>query len=519
MNSMDWKAQIGQRLVGGFPGTELSDDFIRLVKEYKVGNVILFQRNVESRTQLRRLCDSIQKLVMEETGHPAFITIDQEGGVVTRLPKECCNVMGAMAVTATGDSKNAEILAKITARELKSLGVNFNLAPVMDVNNNPKNPVIGVRSYSDTAKDVIEYGVSALKGYQESDLLACAKHFPGHGDTTVDSHIGLPVIDKSLEELEELELSTFKAVIEHGILAVMTSHILFPKLEPNHVPCTMSRRMITGILKEQIGFEGLVLSDCMEMDAIRKYYGTANGVVEAMAAGVDLVLVSHTAQLLEEGILAVYKALEEERLSKQEMEKSAAKIIAYKQKYIDLSVLPEDCSEEDKRIEKEIRRTSITLTQGSMFELGEHPLFTGCGGYLATQVSNKEKNPETFAGYMEKKLGGVGIEMSKNPSETEINIAVDAAKKADSIILCTYNGHLQSGQLKLLQELSKLPKPMAVIALRNPYDLADLPEHVTGIAAWDNSVMTLELLEELFRGGYEPRGKLPIRLIRDLKMD
>ena len=330
---MDLREQIGQRLVIGFPGTELDPEFKRLVKEYKIGNVILFQRNLKSMEQVKALCADIQELVRRETGHDAFITIDQEGGKVTRLPGDGCNVPGAMATAATGEVENAEILAHITAKELKAVGVNFNLAPCMDINNNPENPVIGVRSYGDTAETVAAYGTAAFRGYRKGGVLSCAKHFPGHGDTAVDSHVGLPVIDKTMEELEALELKPFRAAMEAGIPAVMGSHILFPKLEPDNVPCTMSRRIITGVLKDRLGFPGLVVSDCMEMDAIKKYYGTVKGVVSAMAAGVDMVLVCHTAALQEESARAVLQAVEEGRLSGEEMRISAEKVVRLKEEY------------------------------------------------------------------------------------------------------------------------------------------------------------------------------------------
>lgn len=510
--NMDWKVQAGQRLVGGFPGKEISSEFIRLVKKYKIGNVILFEHNVENASQLKRLCREIQELVRKETGHSAFITIDQEGGVVTRLPGSCCNVPGAMAVAAVGDPENAGILAAVTAKELKSLGVNFNLAPVMDVNNNPQNPVIGVRSYSDRADIAAEYGVAALKSYQREKFLACAKHFPGHGDTAVDSHLGLPVIEKTLEELEALELKPFRAVIENGIEAVMTSHILFPKLEPEKIPCTMSRRIITGILKERLGFNGLVLSDCMEMDAIGKHYGTAKGVAAAMAAGVDLVFVSHTAELLEKGVREVYRAVEEGRISLEEMRASAEKIIACKEKYVDHFAFGEGCSPEDKKKEREIRGKSFVLVKGSLFPVGKNTFFTGCPGFRATLASSEETGAVSFAEYMADKFGGRGLSASKNPEEKEIGEILSASEGADNIVISTYNGHLQPGQMKLIRALSAKGLPVLAVALRNPYDLAKLPENAAGIAAWDNSVETLELLAEVLGGKRLPEGRLPVRL-------
>ena len=509
---MDIKYLVGQRLVCGFEGTEMSQDFIRLVKEYKLGNVILFQRNIESMAQVKQLCADIQRLVKKETGHYAFIAIDQEGGAVTRLSKDACNVPGAMAVAATGNPKNAEVLAEITANEMKYLGINFNLALVMDVNNNPNNPIIGVRSYGDTAETVMKYGVAALQGYQKEKVLCCAKHFPGHGDTAVDSHLGLPIIDKTLEELEKMELVPFRAVIENGIPAVMSSHILFPKLEPDNVPCTMSKRIITGILKERIGFQGLVLSDCVEMDAIRKYYGTSKGIVAAMSAGVDMVFVSHTAEVQEKGFQAVYKAIEDKELSLEEMQKVAEKIISYKEKYISFAQTDMGCSEEQRQMEREIRRKSITMTQGNIFLLGKKPFFTGCVNYRATQAANEEDMQETFVEYMIKMFEGRGFATSKNPDQEEIKKVIEMAGESTSVIIGTNNGHLQSGQKALIKAVSKVNIPVMVIAMGNPYDLEGLPENITGIAAWDNSIMTLELLVEMLQGKWEPEGKLPIHL-------
>lgn len=509
---MDLKYLVGQRLVCGFEGTEMSQDFIRLVKEYGLGNVILFQRNIESMTQVKKLCADIQRLVKKETGHYAFIAIDQEGGTVTRLSKDACNVPGAMAVAATGNPKNAEVLAEITANELKYLGINFNLAPVMDVNNNPNNPIIGVRSYGDTAETVMKYGVAALQGYQKEKVLCCAKHFPGHGDTAVDSHLGLPIIDKTLEELEKMELVPFRAVIENGIPAVMSSHILFPKLEPDNVPCTMSKRIITGILKQRIGFQGLVLSDCVEMDAIRKYYGTSKGIVAAMSAGVDMVFVSHTAEVQEKGFQAVYKAIEDKELSLEEMQRVADKIISFKEKYISFDQVDVGCSEEQRQKEREIRRKSIAMTQGKIFPLGNRPFFTGCVNYRATQAANEEEMQETFVEYMIKMFEGRGFATSKNPDQEEIKKVIEMAGESTSVIIGTNNGHLQSGQKALIKALSGADIPVMVIAMGNPYDLEGLSKNVTGIAAWDNSLMTLELLVEMLQGKWVPEGKLPIHL-------
>lgn len=251
MMEMTLKQKIGQMMVAGFPAGELSEEMIGLVREYKVGNVILFSHNIESRDQLRVLCDSIQKLVKEETGEYAFITIDQEGGVVRRLPEGSVNIPGAMALAQTGDKENAYEAALLTGQELRELGINFNLAPVLDINNNPDNPVIGVRSFGPNSAIVTEYGCEMVKGYLDSGIMCSVKHFPGHGDTAVDSHLSLPCIGKSYEELEKEELIPFKEAFRRGAPAVTLAHILFPRIEKENLPVTMSETMIQGILRKK----------------------------------------------------------------------------------------------------------------------------------------------------------------------------------------------------------------------------------------------------------------------------
>ena len=178
------------------------------------------------------------QLVEEETGLPPFITIDQEGGVVTRFPDDMANIPGAMALASSGDEKNAYLASQITAAELAELGVNFNLAPVLDVNTNPENPAIGVRSYGDSPETVIRFANAAIRGYHNTGILCCGKHFPGHGSTSVDSHLALPMVDRSYEQLKKEDFAPFAAAVKAGIQALMTTHILFPQLEDQRLPAT-----------------------------------------------------------------------------------------------------------------------------------------------------------------------------------------------------------------------------------------------------------------------------------------
>jgi len=505
------RQMLGQKLVFGFHGTALPEEFKELLREYKIGNVILFLRNVESAAQVRRLCAEIQRLVRQETGYPAFIMIDQEGGMVSRLPRDAVNVPGAMAVAATGKPENARLASEITVRQLRGLGVNFNLAPVMDVNSNPQNPVIGNRSYGDKAEQVAAFGTAAIAPYEGSGVLCCAKHFPGHGDTAVDSHLGLPRVDKTAEELEQLELIPFRAAAEAGVSAMMMSHVMFPHIEPEQVPCTMSRRMVTGLLKGKLGFRGLILTDCMQMGAIQDFFGTAAGVVASLKAGVDLAEISSSLELEREAAQAVMRAAEAGEFDMDELRESAEKILRFKERAL-TGPVPEECGlASDRRAVQAMMRQAVSCLGGSAFPADEHTFFCGCADYRASGVGNDNGDSTSFAGVMSRAFGARGLVTAKDPDDAQIRQAVEAAAGAEKIVLATCNAHLFRGQLALARALAALGRPMAVIALRNPYDLAALPDSVWKIAAYDYSAPAFGALEEVLRGGSAP-GVCPVRL-------
>lgn len=518
MQELSLRAQIGQRLAAGFPGTEPDEDFLRLVREYKVGNVILFRHNIVDEAQLARLCARLRAEIEQATGFPPFLTIDQEGGVVTRLPDEATNIPGAMALAATGDPENAYRMGLLTAAQLRRCHINFNLAPDMDVNSNPDNPVIGVRSFGDDPQEVAKYGTAMLKGLLDGGVYACLKHFPGHGDTAVDSHIGLPCVDKTFEQLEQLELVPFKAGIAAGAPAVMTTHILFPRLEPKRIPATMSRAIMTGVLRNILGFDGLVISDCMEMQAIQSYYGTVNGVLAAMGAGVDLVFISHTPSLAMEAVEKAEAAVREGALDAGEMEAAAERVLVHKRRCEAMrpQSLPDDktCRELVRAV-RERTITAVRLPAGGMPPLGADPLFLGCPDYRSTLVSNSGFHDFTFAGELQKRAGrGAALVTSKDPEDGEIASAVQKAKRHSSLVLGLYNGHILKGQLRLAAALAGTGLPMIAVALRNPYDLAELPAHVAALAAWEYTRPVFDALWPVIAGQKAPTGKLPLHRLK-----
>src|SRR5256886_2189163 len=280
-NGMTLEEQIGQALMVGFWGHTPSQDIIDLISRYHIGNVILFSRNIGNTRQVLELTQSLQRIA-KEAGHPypLLIAIDQENGIVQRLGEAATIYPGNMALGAIGSDEIAYEVALAAGRELQALGINMNLAPVVDVNNNPANPVIGVRSFGEDPRLVARLAAAAVKGYRAAGVISDLKHFPGHGDTAVDSHLALPTISSTLEQLEALELVPFKSGMKVGAESGMIAHIALPSLaEKDTFPATPSPSIVQGLLREQLDFKGVILSDCMEMRAISDTFGTERAAV------------------------------------------------------------------------------------------------------------------------------------------------------------------------------------------------------------------------------------------------
>lgn len=254
LNEMTLKEKLGQLLFIGFAGHEYNDHLRKIIEEYKVGNIILFTRNIDNLDQLSKLNRSLHEKIYQSTGVMPLISIDQEGGIVTRIQNTATFAPGAMTISAT-NSDNAYKVGQVLGEELSYLGINMNLAPTLDVNNNPNNPVIGVRSFGDDPKRVSEFGLNIIKGIQSKGVIATAKHFPGHGDVEVDSHLGLPVVDHDKERLDQVELYPFKKVINE-VDAIMSAHIFFKAYEKESLPATLSRKVLTDLLRNKLGFNG-----------------------------------------------------------------------------------------------------------------------------------------------------------------------------------------------------------------------------------------------------------------------
>jgi len=283
--------KIGRLFMAGMPGPELDGDTEALIRNHCLGGVILFARNIENPIQLASLCHSLQETAMKQHGIPLFLAIDQEGGRVARLKEPFTLFPGNSAIG--NDSKpvdRANEFGVTTAKEMALVGLNMDMAPVVDVRWGEPERHLDGRIFSDDPEKVALLGQSVVKSLQENGIMAVAKHFPGLGRATLDPHHHLPTIDANIGEIEDINLPPFRAVIEQGVSAVMTSHAIYPALDPVN-PGTLSKRIVTGLLRKKLGFEGLIITDDLEMGAIKKGWGVARGAVAAFEAGSDLLLI------------------------------------------------------------------------------------------------------------------------------------------------------------------------------------------------------------------------------------
>jgi len=311
------RRQIGQLLIAGFDGHQIPAELRALAREFGLGGVILFARNVAEPEQVAEVAFEASQLVPDL---PLWVSIDQEGGRVARLKAPFTEWPPMATLGRAGDDKLAERFARALAAELKAVGVTLDYAPVLDIHTNPKNPVIGDRALADKAADVARLGAAIVQTLQREGIAACGKHFPGHGDTSTDSHFELPLVEHPPERLREVEFAPFRAAIAAGVATIMTAHVLVPSLDEQR-PATLSKRVVTGILRHELHYDGVILSDDLEMKAIAKEYAVPAAAVMAIEAGCDGMLIcsgDHATQAA--SLEALIHAVEEDRLGMTRVE-------------------------------------------------------------------------------------------------------------------------------------------------------------------------------------------------------
>lgn len=539
-DGMTLDQQIGQAFMVGFYGATPSSDLLDLIEQRQVGGVILFSRNVRDAAQTQALTTALQAHA-RTAGHryPLLIATDQENGLVRRFGAAITSFPGAMALGATGSEPLAREVAEATGQELRALGVNMNLAPVADVNNNPANPVIGVRSFGDDPELVARLVAATVEGYHAAEVIATLKHFPGHGDTTTDSHLALPLVPHTLERLMQIELPPFRRGIAAGADAIMTAHLALPRFATGAtadaaMPATLSANVIQGLLRELLGFTGVIMTDCLEMQAIAEGVGVAAGAVVALRAGVDLVLVSHRADRQRAAIAAVGAAIETGELAAMALQQAAERVLRMKARYLTWDSLPTPaaldtiCGPGRRRLRDVAYAQATTLVRDEegliparMAPTARILVISSQGGSVSQAVDLAYSDEELVASVRRYHANVSGVFFAPGASADEREQLYAAISAADLIILPTFNLAHDPQRLAALRTLlsaTSIGRRVIGLAIGAPYDAVAFPTISTYLATYEYTPPALGAAVDVLFGAALPQGRVPVTLSRGATM-
>ncbi|MER5675585.1 MULTISPECIES: glycoside hydrolase family 3 protein [Streptomyces] len=504
-------------------------DAAELISTYHVGGIIYFAwaHNTRDPHQIADLSNGIQRAGLAgRTPLPLLVSTDQEHGIVCRVGEPATLLPGAMALGAGGSRSDARTAGRIAGAELAALGINQNYAPDADVNVNPANPVIGVRSFGSDPESVAGMVAAQVKGYQSSGIASTAKHFPGHGDTSTDSHTGLPVIRHTREQWAELDAPPFRAAVAAGIDSIMTAHIVVPALDPSEDPATLSHPILTGILREELGYDGVVVTDALGMEGVRTKYGDERVPVLALLAGVDQLLNPPDLKVAWNAVLGAVRSGE---ISEARIEESILRILRLKTRLglfrdpyvthrgVDRTVGVRSHLATADRIAE--RTTTLLANTGSLLPLSRrsHRNLLVVGADPASPSGTTGPPTTTLAGAFEE-LGFAATALSTGtaPTQAKIAEAVAAAAGKDAVVVGTYNVSATSSQRTLVSALAATGVPVITVAIRNPYDIAQLAGtgYAASLAAYSWTDVELRAAARVIAGRARPEGRLPVPVQR-----
>ncbi|MCE7791107.1 glycoside hydrolase family 3 C-terminal domain-containing protein [Salipaludibacillus sp. CUR1] len=533
INNMTLEEKVGQMLMPDFRNwngenvTEMLPEIEQLVKDYHLGGVILFRENVVTTEQTAELVAAYQEAA-EKFG--LLMTIDQEGGIVTRL-QSGTDFPGNMALGATRSEGLSYDVGHAIGEELNSLGINMNLAPVLDVNNNPDNPVIGVRSFGEDPDLVGELGVAYTKGLQDTGVAATAKHFPGHGDTDVDSHLGLPEVPHDIDRLFEVELSPFQQAMDADIDAIMTAHVTFPKIDATKVisektgqeialPATLSHTVLTDLMRGEMNYEGVIITDAMNMQAISDHFGPVDAAIRTVKAGSDIVLMPVGLEDVAKGLL---DAVEAGEISEERVEASVERILTLK---VNRGIIKEESpqplndkitnaqavvgSDDHKMTEREVAEKSVTLVKNDgvlPLEPAEENIVVIGGSY----ISSLGQAVQTYR---------PDAEVIRASSSAAITDAQwNQIRQADKVIVGTTTATVgqraaSSAQMAMVRNIAdETDAPLIAIGIRNPYDVMAYHNEVDAyVAQYGFREASFAASAATLFGENAPSGQLPVTI-------
>ena len=522
--AMTLEQKVGQVMMIGLdpdkgrPYTALTPDVRRLIQELHIGGIIYFERNVDTPAALAELSAGLQDAAQQNGDPGLIISIDQEGGRVTRLRESrgFTEFPGAMAIAATGEVAIARQVGQMIADELLAVGINMDLAPDLDVNNNPNNPVIGIRSFGSDPDRVAAYGVAFAAGLQSAGVLAVGKHFPGHGDTGTDSHSTLPTVSHDRQRLQAVEFVPFKAAmrLDPPIAGIMSAHITFPAIDPTPGrAATLSPGVLTDLLRTELGYDGLALTDSLEMGALATTgYPVPIAAATSLKAGADMLLISHGFEIHRQAHAMVVDWVRRGEIPEARLDQAVGRVLAAKQR---LGLLPAERGQpsvvsdqlaviggtEHKALSRQVAAQAVTLLRDDAQLIP-----------LPPDARPMVVEPPAAAGFG-KALGiGLVFTVGANPTAAEIQTVVGSARDGRTVIVATADVAQNRGQARLVEALMDGKIPTIVIATRSPYDLLAFPQAPTYLAIYGANPPMLDALAAVLHGQAKPVGKLPVEL-------
>lgn len=502
--------KVGQMMAVGFDGLTAPDYLLDWVSAGRVGTVILFARNIESPAQVAALTQSLH----DAAKLPLLISIDQEGGTVARLRDGFSESPGALALSSIREGREVATrqVFNVLGAEMASLGINWAYAPVVDLIYNADNPTVGTRSFGTDPHHVGRMASEAVIGLQERGVAACAKHFPGLGDTAIDTHLALPRLNTPLEHLLEVDLLPYRAVIRTEIASIMTTHTIFTTLDAEH-PATLSEVIVRRLLREELRFDGVVSSDCMEMKAIDDYYGVDESARRAVLAGIDVILFSHTPEKQSRAYDALLQAVKSGDIPEVLINQANARIQTFKARFPVSIIDPAQVNTiAAYDVTHQAALNAITDAHANFMPIQPHQrvVLVEFVARVDSLVQEQTHGSQLGALLCERLPNARTLILPPRPTDDEIH-AINL-QDADVLILATRNAHLNPAQSAALTALSASVPHVVLLALRNPYDAVLLPQ-VQVLCTCGDSLPSLRGVVQVIMGDYPASGTLPVEVV------
>jgi len=522
VKTMTLDEKIGQMFQVRFDGDVFTDAMRQTIQNYHLGGIIYFQYNgnLNDPTRSAQFSNDLQSCAVgtDGKGIPLLISMDQEGGRVTRITGGA-DFPGNMALGASRSTDMAYLAGTVFGSEIKAVGANMDLAPVVDVNDNPANPVIGVRSFGEQADLVSSMGQAYLAGLHTSNTIATCKHFPGHGDVSTDSHTGLPIVTYDYNTLDTIHGKPFRDAIAAGVDAIMSAHILVTCLDPNY-PATLSPAVITGYLRNTLGFNGVVMTDSLGMGGITQGYTGDQAAILTVKAGMDLLSLPPDLDLAWN---AIKSSVLSGDISESRIDQSVIRILRLKRRYglfanpyVDVSAASGIVGCVDhKAAEVSAARAGMTLVLNYNNLLPLH-LTSGQKVLLVTVQSSAETTTDAatrFASYITQKWSNVqSMSISESPSSSSRSSVKSASASAAVVIVGTSRANLYPNQVQLIKDLRALGKPVVCVGMREPYELGSFPQTISYLAAYSYRDCAFQAAADVIFGDVHPTGQLPVTI-------